>query len=119
MAKVALIKSCIARIPVYLLSFIKLPKWAVKVNKLSVGCLWDDYEGDHKYHLVAWGYLTDEGKLWKTVIDFKLITAKPNIFNCKVGGFSRFFKGLMAAVNAAKLGFRRNVSNRKSQILGR
>jgi hypothetical protein len=73
-------------------------------------CLWNDSEGNHKYHLVNWDnvsmckeygglgipnlrdlnicllaswikrYQADNGKLWKEVIDFKYRTDKPNIF---------------------------------------
>jgi hypothetical protein len=54
-AKLTLIKSCLASIPVYLLSFIKFPKWAIKIlNSYMSNCLWNDSEGNHKYHLVNW-----------------------------------------------------------------
>ena len=42
-ARLVLIKTCIASIPVYLLSFIKFPKWAIKlINTQMATCLWDD-----------------------------------------------------------------------------
>jgi hypothetical protein len=54
-AKVTLIQSCLASIPVYLLSFIKFPKWAIKtLNAHFANCLWSDSEGNHKYHLANW-----------------------------------------------------------------
>jgi hypothetical protein len=110
-AKLTLIRSCLASIPVYLLSFIKFPKWAIKIlNSHMSNCLWNDSEGNHKYHLVNWDnvsmckeygglgipnlrdlnicllaswikrYQADNGKLWKEVIDVKYRTDKPNIF---------------------------------------
>jgi hypothetical protein len=36
-ARVVLIKTCLASIPVYLLSFIKFPKWGHKATKYSYG----------------------------------------------------------------------------------
>jgi hypothetical protein len=54
-AKITLIQSCLASVPVYLLSFIKFPKWAIKVmNAHFANCLWSDSEGKNKYHLVKW-----------------------------------------------------------------
>jgi len=54
-ARVVLIKTCLASIPVYLLSFIKFPKWAIKtLNTHLANCLWNDSDGHHKYHLVNW-----------------------------------------------------------------
>ena len=51
-ARLVLIKSCLASIPVYLLSFIKFPKWAIKaLNTHLANCFWNDSEGNHKYHL--------------------------------------------------------------------
>ena len=52
-ARVTLIKTCLASIPVYLLSFIKFPKWALQMlNTHLANCLWDDTNEKHKYHLV-------------------------------------------------------------------
>ena len=54
-ARLALIRTCLASIPVYLLSFIKFPKWAIKaLNTHLANCLWNDSEGNHKYHLANW-----------------------------------------------------------------
>jgi hypothetical protein len=42
-------------IPVYLLSFIKFSKWAIKaLNTHLANCLWNDSEGNHTYHLANW-----------------------------------------------------------------
>jgi hypothetical protein len=50
-----LIKTCIASIPVYLLSFIKFPKWAIKaISSQMANCLWNDNEDRHRWHLVNW-----------------------------------------------------------------
>lgn len=37
------------------MSFIKFPKWAIKlINTQMTNCLWDDTLEHHKYHLVNW-----------------------------------------------------------------
>jgi hypothetical protein len=54
-AKIILIRSILASIPNYLISIIKFPKWAISlINSQMAHCLWDDYEGNHKYHLANW-----------------------------------------------------------------
>jgi len=54
-ARVVLVKTCLASIPIYLLSFLKFPKWAIKLIKKQMdNCLWDDSVEHHKYHLVNW-----------------------------------------------------------------
>ncbi|KAK1649992.1 hypothetical protein QYE76_067797 [Lolium multiflorum] len=58
-AKLELVKSVLASIPLYLLSVIKFPKWAITlINSQMAHCLWDNYEGHHKYHLANWGLVT-------------------------------------------------------------
>ena len=53
--KLTLLKSCLASIPIYLLSVIKFPKWAIeKINSQMGNFLWNDSEGKHKYHLSNW-----------------------------------------------------------------
>ena len=50
-----LIKSCLASIPIYLLSFFKFPKWALDlINTQMANCLWNDFEGHRKIHLANW-----------------------------------------------------------------
>jgi hypothetical protein len=45
---VTLIQTCIASIPVYLLSFIKFPKWAIKtISTQMANCLLNDSEDKH------------------------------------------------------------------------
>ena len=101
-AKLELVKSVLASIPIYLMSVIKFPKWViVLINFQMAHCLWDNYEGHHKYHLANWGmvsqkkefgglgipnladmnlcllaswikkYNLEENKLWKQIIDHK------------------------------------------------
>jgi hypothetical protein len=51
-ARIILIKSCLVCIPIYLLSVIKFPAWAIRaINSQMSHCLWDKYEGHNKYHL--------------------------------------------------------------------
>ena len=59
--KLTLLKSCLASIPIYLLSVIKFPKWAIEsINSQMGNFLWNDNEGKHKYHLSNWPSLTQE-----------------------------------------------------------
>jgi hypothetical protein len=54
-SRLVLIKACLASIHVYLMSFIKLPKWAIRLlESQMVHCLWNDDENVHKYHLAGW-----------------------------------------------------------------
>jgi hypothetical protein len=54
-ARALLVKTCLDSIPIYLLSFIKFPKWALKVLNTQIGnCLWNDTVEAHKYHLANW-----------------------------------------------------------------
>ncbi|KAJ1273540.1 hypothetical protein BS78_06G289000 [Paspalum vaginatum] len=51
-------------------------------------------------------YSEGGGKLWKDIIDFKYSTSNPNIFATRELGASHFFRGVMYAARAAKMGFR-------------
>jgi hypothetical protein len=54
-ARVMLFHTCIASIPVYLLSFINFPKWAIKtIASQMANCLWNDNEDRHRWHLANW-----------------------------------------------------------------
>jgi hypothetical protein len=54
-ARAMLLKTCLASIHVYLLSFIKFPKWAIKLmNTHMSNYLWNDSVENHKYHLANW-----------------------------------------------------------------
>jgi hypothetical protein len=53
--RMVLIKTCIASIPVYLLSFFKFPRWVVDlINSHMANYFWDNYEGHTKLHLANW-----------------------------------------------------------------
>jgi hypothetical protein len=141
-AKVTLIQSCLASIPVYLLSFIKFLKWAIKaLNTHLANCLWSDVEGKKKYHLSNWEsmakdfgglgvpglrdlnicllascvkrYHFGDGKLWKELIDYKYPTSQPNILFTRETNSSQFFKGFMWAARAASVGYRWKIGNGK------
>jgi hypothetical protein len=50
--RIVLIKTCLASIPVYLLSFFKFLKWALNIiNSHIENHLWDDYEGHGKIRM--------------------------------------------------------------------
>jgi hypothetical protein len=113
------------------------------MNSHMANCLWNDSEGNHKYHLVNWDnvslrkeygglgvpnlrdlnicllsswikrYQAGKGKLWRDLIDFKYRTDRPNLFCTNDTNASQFFKGLMWAAKAAKMGFRWCVGNGK------
>jgi hypothetical protein len=60
-AKLELVRSVLASIPLYLLSVIKFPKWAITLINLQMShCFWDDYEGHHHYHLANWGMVSQK-----------------------------------------------------------
>jgi hypothetical protein len=97
---------------------------------------WNDQENAHKCHLSNWYSLCqkkdkgglgipdlrdlnlclltswvqryhEEGtKLWKAIVDCKYHTCSPNLFCCKDRNSSPFWKGVMWAARAAKMGFR-------------
>ena len=50
--KLILLRSCLSSIPIYLLSVIKFPKWAIEnINSHMANFLWSDQDGKQKYHL--------------------------------------------------------------------
>jgi hypothetical protein len=50
-ARLTLLKSYLASIPIYLMSDIKFPNWAIEdINSQMANFFWDDQEGNHKYH---------------------------------------------------------------------
>jgi hypothetical protein len=51
-------------------------------------------------------YSADEGKLWKSFVDFKYNNSNPNIFTCREAGASNFWKGVLWAAKVAKFGYR-------------
>jgi hypothetical protein len=57
-SRLVLIKACLAIIHVYLMSFIKLPTWAIRLLESQMAhCLWNDDENVHKYHLAGWRHV--------------------------------------------------------------
>jgi hypothetical protein len=51
-ARLTLLKACLASIPIYLMSFIKFPKWVIEaINSQMANFFWNDQENNHKYHL--------------------------------------------------------------------
>lgn len=53
--RLELVRTCLVSIPVYLLSFIKFPKWAIRMlNSHFANCLWNDDPTAHKFHLANW-----------------------------------------------------------------
>jgi hypothetical protein len=141
-ARLTLIKACSASIPVYVLSFIKFPKWAIKLLNIHLdNCLWNDSQGNHKYHLANWDsvsmlkdfgglgvpnlrdlnicllgswikrYQAGEGSSGKKLLTLN-IELTTQIFFCTNDSNSfQSFKGFMWAAKAAKLGFRWKVGN--------
>ena len=143
-AKLELVRSVLASIPTYLLSVIKFPKWAISlINSQLAHCLWDNYEGHHKYHLASWSlvaqkrefgglgipnigdmnlsllaswvkkYHLDNNKLWKQIIDHKYEVNDPNLFCCSTTNISPFWRGVLWAATAAKVGYQWKVGNGK------
>jgi hypothetical protein len=58
-ARLTLLRAYLASIPIYLLSVIKFPKWAIKaINTQMEKNFWNDHENYHKYHLANWPSLS-------------------------------------------------------------
>jgi hypothetical protein len=54
-ARLELLKACLTSIPIYLMSMIRFPKWAIEtINSHMAKFFWDDLEGKHKYHISNW-----------------------------------------------------------------
>ena len=137
-------KTCLASIPIYLLSVIKFPKWAIEcINSQMANFLWHDAEGKRKYHLSNWQSLaqkTDHGgwgipdisnmnlcllaswinryHLSDNVIWKKIVDYKynnnPNILCCPEIGASPFWKGVLWTCKAAKMGVRWKIGDERS-----
>ena len=60
-AKLVLLKACIASIPMYLMSIIKFPKWAINaITSQMAHFFWGNLGDDHKYHLANWGLISQK-----------------------------------------------------------
>jgi hypothetical protein len=105
--------------------------------------LWDNNEDHHKYHLANWQvvaqkkevgglgvpdlrslnlallcswifrYHLNSNSIWKLIVDFKYRNDKPNMLCCPNVGTSPFWKGVLWATQAARLGIRWVVGNGK------
>jgi hypothetical protein len=54
-SRLTLVKTCLASIPVYPLSFLKFPKWAIRLLESQMShYLWNNDNDSHKYHLANW-----------------------------------------------------------------
>jgi hypothetical protein len=54
-SRLVLLTACLASIPIYLISLIKFPKWAIEaINSQIANFFWDDQGDKHKYHLSNW-----------------------------------------------------------------
>jgi hypothetical protein len=54
-AGLALLKACFVSIPIYLMSVIRFPKWAIEsINSQMTNFFWNDQENNRKYHLSNW-----------------------------------------------------------------
>jgi hypothetical protein len=54
-ARLVLFRSCLASIPIYLMSLIRFPKWAIEtINSHLANFFWDDTGDKHKYHISNW-----------------------------------------------------------------
>jgi hypothetical protein len=63
--RLILIKTCIAIIPIYLLSFFKFPRWVIDlINSHMSNYLWDGYEGHRKIHLANWHLICMKMEYW-------------------------------------------------------
>jgi hypothetical protein len=62
--RLVLLKSCLASIPIYLLSVIKFPRWAIDMINTHMGhFLWNNTEDKHKYHLANWQLVSQKKEL--------------------------------------------------------
>ena len=62
--RLTLLKSCLASIPVYLLSIINFPRWAIDMLNSHMGhFLWNNSEDRHKYHLANWQLIAQQKEL--------------------------------------------------------
>jgi hypothetical protein len=59
--RLTLLRTCLASIPIYLLSIIKFPRWALDMINSHMGnFLWNNIEEKHRYHLANWSLVTQK-----------------------------------------------------------
>lgn len=62
--RLILLKTCLASIPIYLLSIIKFPRWAIDIINSHLGhFLWNNTEDHHKYHLANWQLVSQKKEM--------------------------------------------------------
>jgi hypothetical protein len=144
--RLILLQACIASIPMYLLSFIKFPKWVITaINSQMAHFFWNNTEDSHKYHLVNWGFVSrkkefgglgiqnlrefnlcllaswikryhlDNNKIWRMIVDYKY-NLSPNMIRAQPAHCSPFWKDVMWAASAAKVGFKWCVCSGKNVL---
>jgi hypothetical protein len=63
--------------------------------------------------LASWikRYSQDEGKLWRVMVENKYRIVRPNIFCSEDVVISHFWKGVLWAINAVKMGYKWKIGN--------
>ena len=132
--RLTLLKACLASIPIYLMSIIKFPKWAVNmINSHMARFLWNNNDDKHKYHLAHWQlvaqkelgglgipdlrnlnlsllsswifrYGLNKNAIWTKISDFKYKTDQPNICSPLGNQLSPFWKGVTWAFASSPYG---------------
>jgi hypothetical protein len=128
------LKACLASVPIYLMSIIKFPKWAITmINSQMSHFLWNNNEDCHKYHLANWQLVAQKKEMgafgipdmrslnlsllsswifryglqfesiWVKIVDHKYKTNNPNILCSDRTAVSSFWKGVMWALQAARI----------------
>ena len=63
--RLVLLKTCLASIPIYRMSIIKFPRWAIElINTHMARFFWDNSEERAKYHLANWQMVAKKG-IWR------------------------------------------------------
>jgi hypothetical protein len=63
--RVTLLRACLASIPIYLLSIVKFPRWAIDMINTHMGhFLWDNTEEKHRYHLANCPLVAQKKRVW-------------------------------------------------------
>jgi hypothetical protein len=102
------------------------------INTSISNCLWSDAEDNKKIHLANWPsicqkkfgclglgllgswirrYIQAEDSLWENVVVAKYNTRNPNVLYCQGAHHSVFWKGIMLADEALKVGNKWQVGN--------
>jgi hypothetical protein len=62
--RLTLLNACLASIPIYLMSIIKFPRWAIDmINSHMDRFLWNNSEDHHRYHLAYWQLVAQQKEL--------------------------------------------------------